>query len=84
MNDYTMLAGLSFGAIVLSGLWPKACLAKMPELLKKKGEDPNQPYGPRKMKELDPKLYRSWKTGFIISSVFAILFILFALLAFLK
>ena len=81
-QTYMILAGASFLAMFFTGIWPKVCLAKFQKILQDHGEDPNQKFGKEKMKELDPQLYRKWKTGFIVTTLFSALFIVFTLLAF--
>ena len=83
-ETYILVAGASFVAMLLAGLWPKACLSKFQKALREQGEDPHQRFGLQKMKQLDPKLYRNWKAGFIVSSVFAASFVVSAFLAFLN
>ena len=81
MTPYAVIAGISFVGMIVTGLWPKSCLSQFQRILQDRGEAPNQRFGKEKMKELDPVLYRKWRAGLILSSIFTAAFVFFALMA---
>lgn len=80
-QTYMLIAGASFIAMFLAGIWPRACLDKAKRMLQAKGEDPNQQFGFAKIKELDPKLSRQYRIGLAISIICGAVFSVFTMLA---
>ena len=80
-ETYMLIAGASFIAMFLTGIWPRACLDKAKRMLQAKGEDPNQEFGFAKIKELDPKLFRQYRIGLAVSMVCGVAFFVFMMLA---
>jgi len=74
MNDLTIVAGISFLALILAGVWPHSRMDKLKKIAQSRGENPNQTLSWAKMKELDPRLFRQWKIGFSIQLLLAIVF----------
>lgn len=80
-QTYMIIAGASFIAMFLAGIWPRACLDKAKRMLEAKGEDPHQQFGFAEIKKLDPKLSRQYRTGLAISIVCGVAFAVFVMLA---
>ena len=82
MNEkYIMISAISFVVGLAVSIWPRQCIDNFKKILARKGEDPNQRVTFKKMKELDPKLYKQYLTGLILWIPFCLSFFGFALAA---
>ena len=82
MNTYGLIARISFLIVFLIGIWTRHCIDGFKGLLENRGEDPNQDLRMKKMRELDPALFRQWQTGLTLQLICGVIFIVTGLLAF--
>jgi len=83
-HEYAIAAGVSFIAMLVLSIWPRATLDKAKVLLQARGEDPDQYFGYSKMRQLDHKLARTWMIGFVMSVLPGICFVYFIVAGVLK
>lgn len=80
-TTYITISGISFVMGFVASIWPRSCLDQFKEILKSRGENPNQRLGFSRMKEIDPDLFKKYVTGILLWIQFGMCFAVFALAA---